>query len=231
MTYTLENIHTSSSYDVLKRNGFTDIDVVTYYGTHKSNRAAMFIQIKRDSAQEIKSTQMCTVNIDSVRDMAITQMNKTFLVDNVSFNMVDMGFSLNFNQRKSAFGVCNPRRKVIELSLWMITNTNNDMAFWLDTILHEIAHAIDFMKRGTSDHSWKWKQIALVVGCDGNRTGEADFIQDEINSKYTLTCVNCKTKRPSHKKKKRISACPKCCKKYNFGRYSLDYKLVQTQNY
>jgi len=38
----------------------------------------------------------------------------------------------------------------------------------LNTVLHEAAHAIQFLTTGTSDHGPKWQQIAQSIGCSGD---------------------------------------------------------------
>tara|TARA_R110000796_G_scaffold11198_3_gene37342 strand:- start:788 stop:1525 length:738 start_codon:yes stop_codon:yes gene_type:complete len=244
--YSLQNIETAPSYDALIRNGFTPNEVVSYYGTSIIDRVTMLNHVKnRNTLTIVKPSpivkpkpivKVIVINpnkpsFKEVEDMALEQMTKTFIVDGKKYNMLDMGWFFRFNNMKSSFGLFVPRRRNIELSKWMFENTHNDMDFWLDTMLHEIAHAIDYIRRGTTDHSWQWKQVARAIGCNAERTGHADYDQDNITSRYTLTCKSCGTKRPSHKIKKRTSACTKCCKEHNYGRYSVKYALVQTRNY
>ena len=244
--YSLSNVQTAPSYDALIRNGFTDIEVVTYYGTSITDRIIMLNDIKnRNSLTIVKPSpivkpkpivKVITINPNKpsykeVLEMAVTQMTKTFEINGKKYNMYGMGWNFDFNNLKSSFGICRSRYRRVELSKWMMDNTNNTMEFWLDTMLHEIAHAIDYEIRGTSDHSWKWKQVARAVGCNAERTGHADYDQENITSRYTLTCKSCGTKRPSHKIKRRKGGCASCCNKYNGGRYSDKYQMVQTRNY
>lgn len=173
-------------------------------------------------------THLCT-SIQSINTMAQDFMVKTFIVDGVSYRMNDLGWRFGFNNAKSSFGWCSPRRKKIELSQWMIQNTKNDMAFWIDTMLHEIAHAIDNTKRGTSDHSWKWKAIARAVGCNAERTGMADYAEN-INSKYTTTCPKCNNIRPRHKMTRSLRFGRTCCGKC-YKKTGNMIKLICKQNY
>jgi predicted SprT family Zn-dependent metalloprotease len=39
----------------------------------------------------------------------------------------------------------------------------------LDTILHEIAHAIHFEETGDSDHSEGWKRVCVRIGANPKR--------------------------------------------------------------
>ena len=99
------------------------------------------------------------------------------------------------------------------------------LSHWKNTILHEIAHAIDCEKRGTSDHSWRWRRIALQIGCDGQRCSNAKV--DSTKTKYKMVCGNCGKETPSHKKVRRTYACGDCCNKYNGGRFHEKYALKQ----
>jgi predicted SprT family Zn-dependent metalloprotease len=57
-----------------------------------------------------------------------------------------------------------------------------------DTILHEIAHAIDVERRGTSDHGPTWKAICREIGADPSRTADCEI---EAPAKWTLRCTKC----------------------------------------
>jgi predicted SprT family Zn-dependent metalloprotease len=103
--------------------------------------------------------------------------------------------------------------------------------FFENTIRHEIAHAIEFEVRGTSDHGNLWKLIARQVLCNAERCYKINEVSITSPTKYTLICDNCGVERPSHKKKKRKSACGKCCNTYNGGRFTEKFLLRQVQNY
>ena len=63
---------------------------------------------------------------------------------------------------------------------------NEDEA--IDTLLHEIAHNIDFVRRGRTDHSMQWKRVAVEVGAKPNRVAE---IKLDVKYKYELYCPKC----------------------------------------
>ncbi len=246
--YTLQNIQTAPSYKALVRNGFTDIDVVAYYGISAVKRVAMFLQIKNGGAEKlvqvptkIQGTQKCTVDFDSVRDMALEHMEKDFDIDGRTFNMKKMGWAFGFNTNKTRFGVCIKRRnrfdgtisnKKIELSQWLISESDKTFEKWVDTMLHEIAHAIDVEIRGHSAHDYTWRRIALDIGCDGKRCSDAKVSPSK--AKYTLICPNGHTKA-GHKFSRVIDqgrrACVKCCNEHSFGQFDRKFLLTQTQNY
>lgn len=73
-----------------------------------------------------------------------------------------------------------------------------------DTVLHEIAHALDFEERGTSDHGPRWKAIARRVGATPTRCGSSGLDFHERDYKYEIGCENGCWKRGAYRKGKRI---------------------------
>lgn len=72
-------------------------------------------------------------------------------------------YDFGFNNRKRAFGVCYfGALKKIELSEYLCKNMKEEEI--KDTILHEMAHAVDACLRGFSNHDKEWKIIALSFG-------------------------------------------------------------------
>lgn len=72
-------------------------------------------------------------------------------------------YTLNFNQHKRSFGICYYGKiKKIELSEFLCKNMKEKEV--KDTILHEMAHAIDAGIRGHSNHDKEWKKIASEIG-------------------------------------------------------------------
>lgn len=195
-------------------------------------------------ASQSQGTQKCTMN--GLLPMINELMNKDFNYRGQTFNMTKMDWTFEWSNKRNAFGTCARRRrrryvngsfgieiynKRIQLSKWLVANSESTFEEWKDTMLHEIAHAIDVEIRGTSDHSYTWKSIASSVGARPERTTDVKISHE--NSKYTMTCISCGEKSASHKKKRagRVSGCVPCCNKYNNGKFSYDYALEQTQNY
>ena len=251
---TIEQIKKLPSYEPLKRNGFTDNDIVHYYGLSISERKMFFNQVKNGGVERLiqtpsdpqnEGTQKCTqVSVASVRRMEMEMMDKDFVIDGVTYNMNKLGWEFLFNTNRTRFGVCAKRirrnfstnkyymtDKSIELSQWLIVNSDASYDKWVDTMLHEIAHAIDseINTDCKSSHGYKWVRIAKMIGCNGERCGRAKV--DAKASKYTLKCNSCGKETASHKRKKRQSACGDCCRKYSGGKYDSKYVLEQIQNY
>jgi predicted SprT family Zn-dependent metalloprotease len=137
-----------------------------------------------------------------------------------------------FDNAVKRFGCCHyGGRKGYYISLSRKLVVLNDKSQVLDTILHEIAHAMDYEERGTSDHGPNWRRLALSIGCNGERCYSSDEVE-QPEMKYTVSCNNCDHTYGKMRKPRRYSsACGKCCKKYNNGKYTPEYKLVYTQNY
>ena len=56
------------------------------------------------------------------------------------------------------------------------------------TIIHELAHAIDFEIRGTSNHDYNWSSIAAQMGYNGNRTTKVRSQVTLQTKKYIAIC-------------------------------------------
>ena len=176
------------------------------------------------------------VDIDSVRDMALEHMGKDWIYRGRTFNMFKMGWTFYFNDRKKALGLCSFRNKTIYLSSWFIENGSREMKMWVNTMVHEIAHAIN-KELGGSGHDWQWRDIFKTLGGNGERTSSDNKFGDLINnpiSKYTNVCDNGHTS-PSYRKSRTIAegrqACRKCCNKFNGGEFSNKYLVKQVKNY
>lgn len=57
------------------------------------------------------------------------------------------------------------RRVVIEIALNVDLMLESNGRLRLDTLLHEMAHAADFLAHGCYDHGESWRRIARRVGC------------------------------------------------------------------
>ena len=175
---------------------------------------------------------MCTTTktftLEDIKDMALSYMNTTFTYDGRYYNLIDLGWFFTFNTAKRALGKCKVKgpAKSIHLSKWLIENSDNSIDTWKNTMLHEIAHAIDFEIRRTTKHDTIWRNIALSIGCNGHRCSKVDYNGD-VKSKYTIKCNSCGWTTPSHKKRKSLGSCPKC----SGGRYNPKYIVEQIQNY
>jgi predicted SprT family Zn-dependent metalloprotease len=80
-------------------------------------------------------------------------------------------WSFAYNRRKRSLGVCQYRRRRIELSIHLIER--NSAAEVRDTILHEIAHALVGPGHG---HDAVWKEMCRRIGARPERVAhDADM--------------------------------------------------------
>lgn len=74
------------------------------------------------------------------------------------------------NNKARYFGQCDLTDKWVSVNLY--THRHSDKLAVVDTMLHEIAHAIDFCLRGRTNHDKTWSKLAKETGCNGNRTSK-----------------------------------------------------------
>jgi len=172
-----------------------------------------------------------------IRDIADRLLSLTWTVDIYRsrepfvINLQKKGWTFEYNTRKRAAGLCNAAKKKIYISKWLLEQNLHKSAEFENTVRHELAHALDFEMRGTSDHSRVWKAIAKKVLCSAERCYTADQIATTKTTKYTLICDSCGKEKASHKVVKVARACGTCCKSKNFGRFSSEYIIRQVKNY
>ncbi len=130
------------------------------------------------------------------------------------------GWVFEFDNAKRRFGVCNYTDRVIGLSK-ALTELNDEEKV-IDTILHEIAHALT----PGQHHNHVWRAKAIEIGCNGNRCYNSKDVETP-DSKYKAICSGCNKTHKKHKKPTRTSSCGVC----SGGRYTEKYKLVWVQNY
>jgi predicted SprT family Zn-dependent metalloprotease len=99
--------------------------------------------------------------------------------------LVEKGWRGAFDSAKRRCGLCCYHSRTIYLSRPYVTL--NDEALVLDTIRHEIAHAL---AGGFAGHGRVWQLQAIACGAKPQRCKS----QDEVNvakGKYTGTCQGC----------------------------------------
>lgn len=246
---TTEQLRALPSYNKLQSNGMTDQNIREFYSLPNGQRAA-FLRSFQHTATVItpkvvivsNSTQKCTsISVVSIRRMGLEYMAKDFLIGTRVINLHKLGWTFGMNTNRSRFGVCKRRKnrstgelsnKRIELSEWMIVNADKSYNEWVNTMLHEIAHALDIEIRGTSEHDYTWRRIALSIGCDGERCGNHKV--DAKASKYTLVCPN-GHESASHKRSRAVeqgrASCGKCSKENGTKGFNKNNILRQVQNY
>lgn len=105
---------------------------------------------------------------DKARSIALAEMRKWGLFEGTR------PWKFAFNTRKRALGLCAPRQRTIFLSTYYLDKVSD--AETLDTIRHEIAHALEAVRHGTGGHGPVWKRIAREVGANPERLCDAPIV-------------------------------------------------------
>jgi predicted SprT family Zn-dependent metalloprotease len=113
------------------------------------------------------------------------------------------GWAFRFNKNKRRLGVCRQDEKCIELSEHYVMR--NSDAHVLDTILHEIAHALVGTEHG---HDHVWKKMCLKIGCSPT---SCSATADMPEGYWQARCPGCYTTFARHRRPKRVR-----------GRYCVD---------
>ena len=133
-------------------------------------------------------------------NMARQKMRKFYLND----------WTIQFDNAQRRAGACFFDKKVLSFSTKFLRNANNEDI--IDTVLHEIAHAIVGPGQG---HNLIWKKKAIEIGCSGKIYHDLEFSKP----KWIKFCSNgCWETKCFRKTKKLI------CK---FCRSSVLYRINQ----
>lgn len=135
------------------------------------------------------------------------------------------GWTFGWNTRRRSFGLCSVSHKMIYLSSFLFPTVEEDDH--KDTVLHEIAHALDLEERGYSNHDRHWKRKAIMVGARPKRCGTVkDKSHIMAQAKYILVCPN-GHENYAHRRPKVRRSCGKCCP----GRFNEAFLLDVVQQY
>jgi predicted SprT family Zn-dependent metalloprotease len=116
-------------------------------------------------------------------------------------------WSFQFTNAVRIFGSTNFNKRLIKLS--RVLTEINDEEHVRDTILHEIAHALAGPGIG---HGPTWKQIAIEIGCNGQRTFSSKIVNTPQH-RWTGTCPTCDRKIKRHIRMD--ICCGKCSRFYD----------------
>ncbi len=104
------------------------------------------------------------------------------------------GYDFKWNSRYNGFGFHNGRKRIISLSRRLVALNNEEEV--KDTILHEIAHALDFIRNGFQYrysnykrmiHDDTWKAICEEIGCKPRRCYTSkEVVSPKRPNKYKL---------------------------------------------
>ena len=119
-------------------------------------------------------------------------------------------FKFKWGRGKKQLGACHylhnsTEGRYISLSRSYVKLNSDELIE--DTIRHEIAHALDVMDRGYSDHSWRWKTKCRLTGANPSR------LKSNVKApkaKYESTCSCGKTYKRHRISSSSTYRCPRC---------------------
>lgn len=153
------------------------------------------------------------MNLEEVRDITLNLMRDNGL-SHWTFKWA--------NKEVGRFGFCNCIDKRISLSRVMTQHETN-MDRVNNTILHEIAHAIDCEQRGFTNHDEVWETIAKSIGCSGSKCGVGDLDKKKF-IKWVAQCGHCEKEYYRYYQPKSEISCSDCDTEYNSD-FGLDFKI------
>lgn len=116
------------------------------------------------------------------------------------------GWTFGFDRARRRLGACRPGPRRISLSGLLVPELSDEEVE--DTIRHEIAHAIDWERRGTTRHDRTWKTVARACGAKPERTFDGDLSHEE--APYAAVCPTCGTNTGFYRQPVRPHRCRSC---------------------
>lgn len=107
-----------------------------------------------------------------------------------------IGWSFKLNKNKRQLGICKEHIKQIELSEHFVTRNSDHVV--LDTILHEIAHALVGTEHG---HDAVWKEMCLKLNCTPK---SCDHHAQMPEGYWSAKCPSCRKVFNRHRKPRNI---------------------------
>lgn len=105
-------------------------------------------------------------------------------------------WTFTYNKNKRRLGVCRQHLKRIELSQFYVER--NPEPHIMDTLLHEIAHAIVGVEHG---HNQIWKEKCIELGCAPK---SCDGSANMPEGRWQATCPTCSRHFAQHRRPKRF---------------------------
>ena len=114
-----------------------------------------------------------------------------------------------WQNKKVSLGTCSYHKKEIRLSKWYVEL--NDQTEVKDTILHEIAHALSYVRHGRKGigHGKLWKDICREIGAIPRACSKEKLNKPKNHYKYVDTCCGVTYRMHRLRRNARYS-CPKC---------------------
>ncbi len=119
------------------------------------------------------------------------------------------GWTVELDSAKRRAGICRFGPKVLGLSAPLTVLHSEDEV--RDTVLHEIAHALAGPRHG---HDSVWRDIAVRIGCSGERCVSPDA--PRVEPPWLGTCAAGHT-TGRHRRPERVVACGQCSSSFDLA--------------
>lgn len=131
--------------------------------------------------------------------------------------------SFGWNDHKRTHGLCRYDAVGVAYKIELsrpITALNSEDTV-LNTILHEIAHAL---AGGRERHGQRWKLIAQSIGAVPRSCAASDAVKPA--GRYHLVCGSCGKKYVRYRRTRKLLACAECCNRHSNGRFDARFTLA-----
>ena len=179
--------------------------------------------LKQSAIQSIVNNP-CISNVENVYKYLINNVHDP---KNASYKTASFfGYRYKKDKTKTALGRCNFSEKWVSLSIPFLEANLNKPKILVNTMLHEIAHALAYELYNCDSHGSVWKNLFLRLGGNGERCVNVRDI-NAIKSKYFLICTSCNYKKSVHRRLRLERSCRQC----GGNTYNEKFKLKLIKNY
>lgn len=164
----------------------------------------LFVAVERPATVEGKPPVVETIGVIGAPGSFRTLADVRKAAETIMAKYVP-GWVFRFDKSSSRAGACSFRYHMIKLSERYCLSTRVPDKDVLDTILHEVAHALAGPKAA---HGPIWKKMAMDIGCTGHRChsfsfstaryklkcpcGAVDTYRTRVRKEVRLVCTKCK---------------------------------------
>ena len=119
--------------------------------------------------------------------------------------LTSRGWRLEFRNYADRLGCCCSKHSTIALNAYYVEH--NEEAMVIDTLLHEIAHAL---VGSCLAHGPEWKAMAMRLGCFPRACSQTDVVMRP--GKWQASCPTCARLFHKHRRPKYVTGyyCPSC---------------------
>lgn len=132
--------------------------------------------------------------------------------------LLGAGWEFRWDHAKTRLGACHHRTQTISLSRHYAEL--NEPAEVMDTVLHEIAHALT----PGGGHGARWKKVAAELGARPVARADARSVVSPA-PRWIASCPACDASISRYRRPSTALACARCCRRFNGGRFDRRFTL------